>query len=49
MEDQKRWQDLCQQASTEQDSRKLVVLIEEINRLLAEKNDRLRTKSAGAD
>jgi hypothetical protein len=34
--------ELCQQASVEQDSEKLMVLIEEITRLLEEKEDRLK-------
>jgi hypothetical protein len=49
-----RWQELCEQAANEQDSQRLAVLIEEINRLLHEKDSRLkagmtqRAKSAGA-
>ena len=37
-----RWQALCEQAANEQDSQKLAVLIEEINRLLHEKDARLK-------
>jgi uncharacterized FlaG/YvyC family protein len=49
MQDKQRWQELCQQASTEQDSKKLAALIEEINRLLEEKNTRLAAKTPEAD
>jgi len=47
-----RWQELCRQAAIEQDSKKLLVLIAEINRLLAEKEKRLVERSkpnAGAN
>ncbi len=36
-EEEKRWEVLCEQASKEQDSSKLKVLIGELNRALAEK------------
>lgn len=36
-----RWEDLCQQATVEQDPKKLMRLVDEINRLLAEKEQRL--------
>ena len=36
-----RWQELCKQAAVEQDSDKLLEIIQEINRLLAEKHGRL--------
>lgn len=35
------WQELCTQAAVEQDSKKLLKLSEEINRLLLEKQQRL--------
>jgi len=47
-----RWQELCEQATTEQDPDKLLVLIAEINRLLEEKDQRLRpgrNDEGGAD
>ncbi len=47
-----RWQELCEQATTEQDPDKLLVLIAEINRLLEEKDQRLRpgrNDGGGAD
>ena len=40
-EKKERWMRLCEQASTEQDSQKLVALAEEIVRLLEEKQTRL--------
>ena len=36
-----RWMHLCEQAAAEQDTQKLMVLIQEINRLLEEKEQRL--------
>jgi hypothetical protein len=48
-----RWRKLCEQAAEEQDPKKLMELIEEINRLLESKEERLlreqeeaRTQSA---
>ena len=42
MEDNERWKELCSLASTEQDPDKLLALVEEINRLLDEREQRLR-------
>ncbi|MGA8233093.1 MAG: hypothetical protein WB795_16590 [Candidatus Acidiferrales bacterium] len=42
MSGKKSWQELCDQASTEQDSKKLEALIEEILQMLQENRDRLR-------
>jgi len=42
MKDKERWMELCKQASTEQDSKKLAALVEEISRLLEEKTSRLQ-------
>jgi hypothetical protein len=39
-----RWQELCERAAIEQDSDKLPELVKEIDRLLAEKQDRLSNK-----
>ena len=36
-----RWINLCEQAAVEQDTQKLILLIQEINRLLEEKEQRL--------
>jgi len=41
MKDNPRWKELCKQASVEQHPEKLMELVEEINRLLSEKHDRL--------
>jgi hypothetical protein len=38
-----RWMELCEQAANEQDSEKLIELAKEIDRLLEEKKQRLRT------
>ena len=40
-EKRERWMQLCQQAAEEQDSKKLMVLVREISRLLEEKEQRL--------
>ena len=37
-----RWMQLCEQAAVEQDSVKLMALVNEINRMLDEKEDRLK-------
>ena len=47
-----RWMELCERASVEQDSKKLLELTREIDRLLAEKEERLKqkpTQSAGSN
>jgi hypothetical protein len=36
-----RWLQLCEQAAAEQDPARLLALVEEINRLLAEKEKRI--------
>lgn len=41
MKDQEHWEELCRQAAIEQDPRKLLQLITEINRLLTEKQSRI--------
>jgi hypothetical protein len=40
-EKKEEWMALCEQAATEQDPEKLMALVEEIDRLLAEKQERL--------
>ena len=40
-ETKERWQELCQLAAQEQDPTKMLELVEEINRLLGVKYDRL--------
>jgi hypothetical protein len=42
-----RWRDLCSQAATEQDPDRLMELIREINELLEEKEQRLKSERAG--
>lgn len=42
-----RWTQLCEQAAIEQDSEKLLELVKEINRLLDEKEQRLKKRDAG--
>jgi hypothetical protein len=44
-----RWQELCRQAATEQDPKRLLELIAEINRLLQEKENRLREQAQRKD
>jgi hypothetical protein len=41
MKDKEHWRELCRQAAVEQDPKKLLRLVTEINRLLTEKQDRL--------
>jgi hypothetical protein len=41
-EKKEKWMALCEQAANEQDPEKLMVLVAEIDRLLAEKQQRLR-------
>jgi hypothetical protein len=43
MKDEEKWTDLCRQASVERDPKKLLQLVTEINRLLAERTARLAT------
>ena len=42
MEDKERWLQLCEQAALEQDPEKLMTLVHEINRLLAEREARIK-------
>jgi hypothetical protein len=42
MKDDPHWRELCQKASVEEDPDKLMELIREINRLLDDKEQRLR-------
>ena len=43
-----RWFQLAQLAAVEQDPEKLIVLVQEINRLLDEKEERLNQRRSGA-
>jgi hypothetical protein len=38
------WMELCEKATVEQDSEKLMALVQQINRMLDDKEDRLRRK-----
>ncbi len=40
-ETREHWQELCEQAANEQDPSKMLAIVEEINRLLAVKYDRI--------
>ena len=42
MKDRERWMELAEQAAKEQDPDKLLELVQEINRLLIEKEERLQ-------
>jgi hypothetical protein len=44
-EKKEQWMRLCEQAATEQDADKLMELVREINRLLEEKEERLKRGS----
>ncbi len=44
-EKREQWMRLCEQAANEQDPQKLLELVREINRLLEEKEQRLRQES----
>jgi hypothetical protein len=49
MKDNSHWLELCQQASVEEDPEKLLELIHEINRLLDDKEKRLRQEPPKKD
>jgi hypothetical protein len=49
MKDKEHWTELCRQAAVEQDPKKMLQLVTEINRLLAEKQDRLEKSSRTED
>ena len=44
-----QWRAVCEQAAIEQDPEKLMRLVEQINRLLEEKEQRLRDQHANSD
>jgi hypothetical protein len=44
-ESQERWKQLCAQAAVEQDTNKLLALIDEINQLLQDKHDLLTAQT----
>jgi hypothetical protein len=41
-ESEEQWKDLCEQAANEQDAHKVAALIDDIKRLIAIKQDRLK-------
>jgi hypothetical protein len=43
---QERWMQLCEQAAMEQDTERLIDLVEEINRMLDEKEQRLECEQS---
>ena len=43
-----RWMELCEQAAVEQDDEKLMLLIDEINRMLEDKDERLKRAQSTA-
>jgi hypothetical protein len=49
MKDKEHWTELCRQAAVEQDPKKMLRLVTEINRLLAEKQDRLARVAKSED
>ena len=44
MKDKEHWMELCAQAAVEQDPVKMLELVKEINRLLEEKEQRLKAQ-----
>jgi len=44
VQDQEGWKELCAQAAIEQDPKRLLELVQEINRMLAEKQNRLNNQ-----
>jgi hypothetical protein len=49
LENREKWMELCEQASTEQDPEKLLTLVQEINRLLEAKQERLYKQKPSKD
>jgi hypothetical protein len=49
LKDKERWKALCEQAAFEQDSDKLLELVQEINRLLNEKTSRANKQKDPTD
>jgi hypothetical protein len=45
VQNKEKWRELCERAAVEQNSAKLVALVNEINRLLDEKQTRLDSKA----
>ena len=49
MKDKEKWMELCEQAAVEQDADRLMTLIQEIERLLQEKENRLDALRKGSN
>ena len=49
LENREKWMELCELASTEQDPEKLLALVQEINRLLEAKQERLNKQKLPKD
>jgi len=49
LENREKWMELCEQASKEQDPQKLLALVQEINRLLEAKQERLSKQKSPKD
>ena len=49
LENREKWMELCEQASKEQDPEKLLALVQEINRLLETKQERLNKQKPPKD
>jgi hypothetical protein len=49
LENREKWMDLCEQASTEEDPENLLALVQEINRLLEAKQERLNKQKPPQD
>jgi hypothetical protein len=49
LENREKWMELCEQASTEQDPEKLLALVQEINRLLEAKQERVNNQKLPKD
>jgi hypothetical protein len=47
--EKERWFELCEQASTEQNPKQLSELVKEIDRLLQDRQDRLKPRNPLAD
>jgi hypothetical protein len=43
-ETKERWMDICELAAREQDSDRLMMLVQELNELLTQKHERLQTQ-----
>jgi hypothetical protein len=49
LENREKWMELCEQPSTEQDPEKLLALVQEINRLLEAKQERVNNQKLPKD